>query len=193
MDSHLTLSEAHQICQLLLDDSNDSNQNMDEYLLHDPSAPVDDARSSDADVDMEALLADIEDSQIRVSLHQAAMEEQAHELRLLKASLEEDMRESVQHRERLIAMKDLYGMRDGIAELHEQRLCFQNKFVAAANMQESEKTDGIGHFDEGDLDVQFDAMLKQILDMRSTMEQLNIQKQLLERELARANCDILGR
>ena len=35
------------------------------------------------------------------------MDEQARELVLLKASLEEDMREIIQHRERLMGMKDM--------------------------------------------------------------------------------------
>jgi hypothetical protein len=47
--------------------------------------------------------------------------------------------------------------------------------------------------DENELDMQFDAMLNQIVEMRNTMEQLNLQKRLLERELRTASSEIMGR
>ena len=187
MVSHLTASESSRLKELLRD-GNDSDDSLDANPQFDPSDPVDDI----GDVDLATLLAEVEDSTGQVARHQAAMDEQARELLLLKASLEEDMRESVQHRERLMAMKDLYSMRDDIATLHEQRLELRAKVTAAA-IAESEAQDSLDALDEEELDLQFDAMLKQIVDMRNTMEQLNLQKQLLERELKSASSDILGR
>ena len=188
MVSQLTASEANRLRELLVDDNSSDADSLDLHLQCDPSDELDGI----SDVDLDTLLADIEDSTGQVARHQAAMDEQARELLLLKASLEEDMRESIQHRERLMAMKDLYSMRDDIATLHEQRLELRAK-VAAAETLESESLVCENSFDEGEIDSQFDSMLKQIVDMRNTMEQLNIQKQLLERELARASSDILGR
>jgi len=187
MVSRFSASEASRLHELLCD-GNDSDDSLEANPQQfDPSDPNDDI----GDVDMATLLAEVEDSTGQVAKHQAAMDEQARELLLLKASLEEDMRESVQHRERLLAMKDLYSMRDDIATLHEQRLELRTK-VAAAAVAESEAQDSLDALDEGELDLQFDAMLKQIVDMRNTMEQLNLQKQLLERELKSASSEILG-
>ena len=127
MVSHLTASESSRLKELLRD-GNDSDDSLDANPQFDPSDPVDDI----GDVDLATLLAEVEDSTGQVARHQAAMDEQARELLLLKASLEEDMRESVQHRERLMAMKDLYTMRDDIATLHEQRLELRANIAAAA-------------------------------------------------------------
>ncbi len=186
--SLLTASEAHRIRELLSDNNDSDADSLDLNPQFDPSDPV----CGVDDVDLAALLADIEDSTGEIARHQAEMDEQARELMLLKASLEEDMRESVQHRERLLAMKDLYNMRDDIASLHEQRLELRSN-IAAAEMVESKPHDGFDTLDDGELDLQFDAMLEQIVGMRNTMEQLNLQKQLLERELLSASTDILGR
>jgi hypothetical protein len=188
MVSLLTVSEAHRLRELLSDNDDSDADSLDLKPQCDPSDPVHDID----DVDLAALLADIEDSTGEIARHQAEMDEQARELMLLKASLEEDMRESVQHRERLLAMKDLYNMRDDIASLHEQRLELRSN-IAAAQTVESKPHDGLHALDDGELDLQFDAMLEQIVGMRNTMEQLNRQKQLLERELLSASTDILGR
>ena len=83
-------------------------------------------------------------------------------------------------------------MRDDIATLHEKRLKIRAN-IAATGMVESQTPDGSDALDDGELDLQFDAMLEQIVSMRNTMEQLNVQKQLLERELLSASSDILGR
>jgi hypothetical protein len=188
MVSLLTASEAQRLRELLCDDNGSDADSLDLNPPCDPSESIHDID----DVDLAALLADIEDSTGQVTRHQAAMDEQARELMLLKASLEEDMRESVQHRERLMAMKDLYTMRDDIATLHEQRLELRAN-IAAAEVAESKTTDSLDTLDDGELDLQFNAMLEQIVDMRNTMEQLNLQKRLLERELLSASSDILGR
>jgi hypothetical protein len=188
MVSQLTASEAIRLRELLFQDDNSDTDSLDLHTECDTSETID----GTGGVDLATLLADIEDSTCQVARHQAAMDEQARELLLLKASLEEDMRESIQHRERLMAMKDLYSMRDDIAMLHEQRFELQVKLATAA-AAESGVVAGEESFDEGELDSQFDSMLKQIVDMRNTMEQLNIQKQLLERELVSASSDILGR
>jgi hypothetical protein len=188
MVSLLTDAEAHRLRELLFDDNASDCDSLD----LDANGDALECDNETGDVDLAALLADIEDSTCQVARHQASMDEQARELVLLKASLEEDMRESVQHRQRLMAMKDLYNMRDDIATLHEQRLEIRAS-IAAAGMAESQTTDGSDPLDDGELDLQFDAMLEQIVDMRNTMEQLNVQKQLLERELLSASSEILGR
>ena len=188
MVSLLTDAEAHRLRELLFDDNASDCDSLD----LDANGDASEYDNETGDVDLAALLADIEDSTCQVARHQASMDEQARELVLLKASLEEDMRESIQHRERLMAMKDLYNMRDDIAALHEQRLEIRAN-IAAAGMAESQTPDGSDALDDGELDLQFDAMLEQIVSMRNTMEQLNVQKQLLERELLSASSDILGR
>lgn len=83
-------------------------------------------------------------------------------------------------------------MRDDIATLHEKRLKMRAN-IAAAGMVESQTPDGSDALDDGELDLQFDAMLEQIVNMCNTMEQLNVPKQLLERELLSASSNILGR
>jgi hypothetical protein len=188
MVSHLTAYEAHRLRELLLDENDSDNGSLD---LH-SQCGSDDLGDDIGDVDLTTLLADVESSSCQVAEHKAAMDEQARELMLLKASLEEDMRESIQHRERLLAMKDLYNMRDDIATLHEQRLELRAK-VTAAEIAESETIGSTNTLDENELDMQFDAMLNQIVEMRNTMEQLNLQKRLLERELRTASSEILGR
>jgi hypothetical protein len=65
--------------------------------------------------------------------------------------------------------------------------------VTAAEIAESETIGSTNTLDENELDMQFDAMLNQIVEMRNTMEQLNLQKRLLERELRTASSEILGR
>ena len=69
----------------------------------------------------------------------------------------------------------------------------QRAKVTEAEIAESETIGSTHTVDENELDVQFDAMLNQIIEMRNTMEQLNLQKRLLERELRTASSEILGR
>jgi hypothetical protein len=188
MASQLTASEASRLRELLFEDDYSDADSVELNIESGASEGADVI----GDVDLATLLADIEDSAGQVARHQVAMDEQARELLLLKASLEEDMLESIQHRERLMAMRDLYRMRDDVATLHEQRLELRSK-IAAAELAESHTVAFEDTFGEKELDSQFDSMLKQIIDMRETLEQLSIQKQLLERDLVSASSDILGR